>query len=317
MTDIIVDWGSTNFRAFLVEKGQVIDRHVSGGKGVLQLHSQRGSMGRPAFYSGILHGCLNPWLSKNASLDIFMCGAIGSQEGWVDTGYSEAPADLQKLAQNLRFLTPEEAGEITGRNISILPGLAIDRQGRHDMMRSEEIKSLGALFHLGLEDGVLCIPGTHCKWVIVRNGKIAEFHSALTGEIYSTMQTVGSLAPLFPAEGAEFSYDAFEQGLALADEGHDLLVDIWQVRSRRIRTHYPPQHLKSFLSGILIGHELRETGNFIKTGERIILLSDPGSRRDYYERAIVNAGWTISHIVESEQTVCTGMLRLIEAYRQL
>lgn len=316
MTDIIVDWGSTNFRAFLVTEGRIADRRVGDGHGVLQLHAQKTSAECHGFYSDILRQHLGQWLAQNPFATVFMCGAIGSREGWIDTGYNEAPAELNALARSLRFLTPEESGNIAGTKICILPGLGISRGGRQDMMRSEEIKSLGALFHLGLENGIFCIPGTHCKWVVIRNGKIVDFCSVLTGEVYNTMQVAGSLATLFPKHAVEQSNAAFDQGLSLAAEGQDLLADLWQVRSQKIRADYPEEHLHSYLSGILIGHEIRQAQCFLRNPEDVILLSDPGPRQDYYRRAIEKLGWRVASVIESETAVCTGMMRLIEAYRQ-
>jgi 2-dehydro-3-deoxygalactonokinase len=168
---------------------------------------------------------------------------------------------------------------------------------------------------LGLSDGVFCIPGTHCKWVRISGGEIVAFRSVLTGEFYQTLQKAGSLAPLFPAEVFPFDREAFHHGLRLAAEGQDLLNDVWQVRSHRIRGDYPAAHLQSLLSGILIGHEMRAVHDFVSADESVILLSDPGERRDCYQQAISYAGWTIHHIVEGEEAVCAGMLALIAAYR--
>lgn len=318
MRDIIVDWGSTNFRAFLVDGAQVLDRCGAAGKGVLQLPTPRDQQDRIALFSGILKDALAPWLAaQNGLPEIFMCGAIGSQEGWVNTGYNEAPMTLLSMAQSLRPLSAEACGAMgDNARIHILPGLAIYQKGRHDMMRSEEIKSLGALAGLGLNDGVLCIPGTHCKWVKITGGEIVAFRSVLTGEFYNTLQKTGALAPLFPAAPSPFNLEAFQQGLHFADEGQDLLHDVWQVRSHKIRGAYPAGNLQSLLSGILIGHEMRAVRDFVADGTPVILLSDGGERRDCYHHAITHAGWAISHSVASEEAVCTGMMRLIAAYKQ-
>lgn len=318
MAEIIVDWGSTNFRAFLISDGLIADRRVANGQGVLQLHSELlGSTDRHEFYSAILKTHLGDWLIQNAASTVFMCGAIGSREGWVNTGYIEAPANLEKLTQNLRFLTPAESGSLGGANLCILPGLAISQNnGRHDMMRSEEIKSLGALYHLNLDDGIFCIPGTHCKWVTIRNREVIDFHSVMTGEIYNIMQNSGSLAPLFSEEPTDSDIESFDRGLALASENQDLLADIWQVRSHKLWGGNSPLHLQSYFSGILIGHELRQAKSLIKSPQSVILLSDPGIRQDFYKRAIENAGWGISHIVENEAAACTGMRQLIDLYKR-
>jgi 2-dehydro-3-deoxygalactonokinase len=318
MTEIIVDWGSTNFRAFLVRDGKVLDRRVGGGEGVLQLQTQLArAPDRGVFFSAMLRNVLGRWLIDEPAAPIFMCGAIGSREGWIDTGYVEAPAGIDALAAGLRLLSASERGELETARVGIVPGLATAAaSGRRDIMRSEEVKSLGALTHLGLEDGVLCVPGTHCKWVVMRNGAITDFRSVMTGEIYNLLQIAGALAPLMAGEAAALDLPSFDQGLALAAEGEDLLADLWQVRGQKIRSPQPPAHLKSYLSGIMIGHESRHAETFVDRKKEIILLSDPGSRLESYRRALEVSGWKIGAVVESEAAVCTGMGRIIELCRR-
>ncbi|MDB5490693.1 MAG: 2-dehydro-3-deoxygalactonokinase [Micavibrio sp.] len=323
MSEIIVDWGSTNFRAFLVTDGKIIDRRTAPGHGVLQLYAAAFSDARllnneayrTKFYADILRAQTGPWLQRHEIFTIFMCGAIGSREGWLNTGYCDAPAGLSSLAKSIRYLDAHENGGFLEARIGILPGLATRRHGRYDIMRSEEIKSLGALTHFGLRDGVFCIPGTHCKWVTVKEGRIVDFYSVMTGELYNILQINGSLAPLLTGQQQE-DEQSFIQGLALSAEGHDLLSDLWQVRSQKIRAEYPPQHLQSYLSGILIGHELRQAKSVIKDPQNLILLSDFGNRQKCYRRAIESAGWTVTNEIESETAVCEGMLGLISLCRQ-
>lgn len=315
MNDIIVDWGSTNFRAFLVKGDNVIDKRSVAGNGVLQLYQSMTDKSlfhdpsfRSRYYSDILKAGISDWLGDVRA--IYMCGAIGSREGWLDTGYTEAPANIKKLADNIRFLNPDESHFPAELRIGILPGLATAEKGRFDMMRSEEVKSFGALSVCGLKDGIFCIPGTHCKWVVIRNEVITGFHSILTGEIYNTLQMNGSLAPLLSGEDEAGDEASFDRGLALAGEGYDLLSDIWQLRAQAIRAKEPPEHLRSYLSGILIGHEIRQAFTVISNLENVVLLSDLGPRQKFYKRALEKSGLIVTHSVESEAAVCEGMLSL-------
>jgi 2-dehydro-3-deoxygalactonokinase len=316
MNEIFIDWGSTNLRAFLMKEGSVSDRRTIAGRGVLQLQSQSQSQlskspDRAAFFSKILGDLINGWPDSGP---VYMCGAIGSREGWVDTGYVEAPAGIPQLAQALRFLKTGEHGTLQASRVGIVPGLAIaSAGGRYDVMRSEEVKSLGALLHLGVSDGVLCIPGTHCKWVRINEGSIIDFVSVMTGEIYNLVQTAGALAPLVAGEKDALDIAEFERGLQLEGQGDDLLADLWQVRSMKIRAQ--PAHLKSLLSGILIGHELRQAARFARPDEDVVLLSDPGTRLESYRYALSRAGWRVETVIDSETAVCTGLRALTHSSR--
>lgn len=306
---IFVDWGSTNFRAFLMDGAQISQSCEAGGYGVLA-NTMPQSTDRIRQYASFLYGQIGPWINAHPAARIIMCGAIGSREGWLNTGYIEAPAGFQKMGESLYALSEAERDIFTENPVYILPGLAVQYpDGRHDVMRSEEIKCLGALDHLGLKDGLLCIPGTHCKWVLAQDKKITAFHSIMTGEIYGLLSSAGSLGALFqtPAEYENADFQSFEKGLRLAQEGNDLLSDIWQVRAQTLRSTTPPSNLKNYFSGVLIGHEILQMQKTYAGTTDIILLSDNGPRKDLYRHALHYFGFQITAEVESEMAVCTGL----------
>ncbi len=306
---IFVDWGSTNFRAFLMNEGRIAESCQAGGYGVLTSTLSQ-TTDRVRQYASFLYGQIGPWISAHPTAKIIMCGAIGSREGWLNTGYIEAPADFQKLGESLRLLTESERDVFTDNPLYILPGLAVAYpNGRHDVMRSEEIKSLGALNHLGMDDALLCIPGTHCKWVGVRGKHVTDFHSIMTGEIYGILSSAGSLGPIFQTSPEHDVVDiaSFERGLNLAQEGNDLLSDIWQVRAQTLRSQNPPHYLKNYFSGILIGHEILQMQKTYAGNTDIVLLSDSGPRKDLYHYALRYFEFKILAEVESETAVCTGL----------
>ena len=37
-------------------------------------------------------------------------------------------------------------------------------------------------------DGLICLPGTHSKWVEVRNARIERFSTHMTGEVYAVLK---------------------------------------------------------------------------------------------------------------------------------
>ncbi len=310
--DIFIDWGSTNFHAFLVQDGKVVDRREVAGHGVLKSFVQAPFSSRNYDYSVFLNEAVNAWLTRYPDAPVLMCGAVGSREGWVETKYVEAPAGFGEIVAGLYRLTAEQKGCLGDRSIAVTSGLALEhRDGRHDVMRSEEVKGLGATTHFGRDNALLCIPGTHCKWLKVEGGKIVDFHTVMTGDLYGVLSEHGSLAPLFrngpPLRDVGQHFGSFDQGLELADNGRDLLVDIWQVRSRELHAGEPPHSLQSFLSGILIGHELRQIRQFHPAAREILLVSDPGSRQVFYRRACERFGLSISAEIDSETAVCVGL----------
>lgn len=79
--DIFVDWGSTNFHAFLVRNGEVMDRREVAGQGILTTFAQTRLAQRGDSYSLFLKEALGPWLEAHPDAAILMCGAVGSREG--------------------------------------------------------------------------------------------------------------------------------------------------------------------------------------------------------------------------------------------
>ncbi len=304
---ICVDWGSTNFRAFLIEgAGAVVERRARGEMGVMKSFA-----GKSQGFDRFLAGEIDDWLARYPGAPILLCGAIGNREGWVETEYAEAPADLPALAQQIRWLSGEESGVLSPRRIGISPGLSLCREGgRCDMMRSEEVKSLGALLHLGRRGALICIPGTHCKWVRVEDSRIVDFDTVISGELYAQLAAGGSFAPLLRDNAAVADRDraeSFAAGLALAREGGSLFMDLWQVRSRTMVSSMPPACPQSFLSGILIGHEMRQARALYPGSREIVLLCESGPRQDSYRGALVEYGWTDIAAVGSEIAVCAGL----------
>lgn len=310
--DIFIDWGSTNFHAFLVQDATVLERREVAGHGVLTSFMQGDHASRHDDYSAFLREAVHDWLERYPDAPVLMCGAVGSREGWVQTTYVEAPAGFAEIAAGVYQLTAAERGCLGGRSIAVTSGLALEHDdGRHDVMRSEEVKGLGAVTHAGLDSALLCIPGTHCKWLKVEGGTIVDFHTVMTGDIYSVLSGHGSLAPLFatgPEEkDAGQDCDSFDQGVALAGSGWDLLVDLWQVRSRALHAAAPPRDPQAFLSGVLIGHELRQVRQFHPDAREVLLVSDPGSRQAFYRRACERSGLAIGAAIDSETAVCVGL----------
>ena len=178
-------------------------------------------------------------------------------------------------------------------------------------MRSEEIKSLGAAALAGQKNALLCVPGTHCKWVDVAAGTVTGFQTIMTGEIYGLLNDAGSLSVLFGPDDQN-DYRSFDSGFDLVAQGYDLLADLFQLRSQMLRGRgsVSPQ---SFLSGILIGHELRQARLSYGAAKNIILLSDPGPKQSFYQHALERSGWIVDAVVGSEQAVCKGLSLLQNA----
>lgn len=306
--DIFIDWGSSNFRAFLSDNGKIVARKQSAGGGTLKNFAGVTPETRARDYSAFFMEQIGDWLAAHKS-PVYICGAAGGREGWVETKYSEAPAGIDDVRHNLHKVGPQHIGAAQGHDVYIASGCCIAfPDGRHDVMRSEEVKSLGAALHLGLSDVLLCIPGTHNKWVQIKGGRITHFETAMSGEIYGLMGDRGALAAVFKAAPeAETDFASFDRGMTMAEKGFDLLTDLWQVRAQKLRDASPPADLKAYFSGILLGHELRQMDKFFSGKPPVVLLADEGPKRHYYRHAFARLKWPIQAEVDSETAVIKGL----------
>jgi len=248
---IAVDWGTTSLRGALLDRSGAVLQERSAPLGVLQVP--------PGGFEATFNDLFGDWMRPPGQVAL-MAGMVGSQQGWMQAPYCACPADAQDIARALTWLRP-------GR-IAIVPGLRCEHPGLAgssdlaqipDVMRGEETQILGALATTAVQDATLVLPGTHSKWVTVRQGRIESFATYLTGEMYHLLRTQSILARTLPSAGEAVPPDdeAVERGVAGALQGRGLLHTAFSVRTLSLFEQLPPQRLPDYLSGLVIGEELR------------------------------------------------------------
>lgn len=259
-----VDWGTSNFRAFLIDsEGRVLDRR-SGPHGILTVSD--------GMFGQVLAARVGEWLSEGR-VPILMSGMIGSRQGWVEAPYCKLPASLGDLAAALAE-APFEAADVR-----IVPGLELHDQGRRDVMRGEETQVFGLLARLGADGGRFLLPGTHSKWVTAEGGRITDFATYMTGEIFAAAREHTILGRLMQ-DGAP-SGGGFLRGVTVGAEAGGpgaLLNRLFGVRTAGLFGDIPPADLADYLSGILIGAEIADQRAQASGAVHIIASDDLGER---------------------------------------
>lgn len=238
---IIIDWGTTSFRAWLVGTDGSVRGELADGKGMRDLKREE--------FAGYCATRLAPWRHGGEPPPIYMAGMVGAPQGWRTAPQLPLPVTLDALAAQVMPL-PDMPGA------SIIPG--VRRQGgadAGDVMRGEEVQIFGALADAGLTDAILCLPGTHSKWARVEGHAITGFTTSMTGEVYDVMLEHSVLG--LPAErGAPFAADAFASGLEQSSAPGGLLHHLFTTRARGLYGGLAPEAVESYLSGLLIGAEI-------------------------------------------------------------
>jgi 2-dehydro-3-deoxygalactonokinase len=139
--------------------------------------------------------------------------------------------------------------------VKLVPGLsATDEAGVAEVMRGEETQVFGVLEAMG-GGGLACLPGTHSKWVRVEDGRIVGFTTHMTGEAFGALRghtILGRMMREGPTDGAPF-----DAGVRRAGEPGGLLHHIFGARSQVLAGELAETDAAAYLSGILIGHEVR------------------------------------------------------------
>jgi len=240
-----IDWGSTSLRGYLIAAdGAVLEEHAAG-KGASTLH------GHAAFVTA-LADVAGAWQQQYPALPLLACGMVGSQHGWLDVPYVRSPAGSADLAAGLR--QPDDTA------LRIVPGVLCDDGALPpDVMRGEETQVVGALaHHAELADSCVVLPGTHSKWTHVAQGRIVRFATHMTGELYAVLRQHSVLGRLMTPEVTPDTA-AFLRGVTAARDVGELGLphQLFAVRSLGVTAQLPHAALAEYLSGLLIGHELR------------------------------------------------------------
>lgn len=284
---IVVDWGTSNFRAWLtdVETVSVIDT-IPEGLGMAALKSSD----FPVYFAERLE----PWRKGNTETQVYMAGMVGAAEGWQKAPQLPVPLTLADLTNQV---VPVEGVE----GAWIIPGARVDGKDA-DIMRGEEVQIFGALALSRLEDAVLCMPGTHSKWAQARRGALTGFTTSMTGEMHALLMDhalVGRLAE----DNAGFDEEIFEQGIAQAENERGLLHHIFTARSRVLYDDLPPTAVSTYISGILIGSEIAAmTGKYPAYKDEILLVCSE-ALQEPYACALRRAGYRFEWIDSTTATL--------------
>lgn len=254
---IVIDWGTSNFRAYRFDaRGLSDERRAEAG--ILRVAG--------GDFEGALRAAIGDWLAPGT--EIFLSGMITSRNGWVETPYTFAPAALADLKANVVEKTLSD-----GVRLRFLPGVA-QRAPRPDVMRGEEIQAFGAIDDA--ESATVVLPGTHSKWVAIEKGRIAGFCSMMTGEMFAVLQNHSILGRLIDANRQEDRPEAFARGvrLALSDAPGGFLNHIFTSRSSVLLGAIETADIPDYLSGVIIGHEVRDGLRLAPENQAVTLIGD-------------------------------------------
>jgi 2-dehydro-3-deoxygalactonokinase len=266
-----VDWGTSSFRLWLIgDDGGVLGERRSG-EGMTTAAS--------AGFAEVLQSHLSA-LSAPNDIPVIVCGMAGARQGWVEAGYIDTPTSLAAILTGAVSVPGQE------RDVRILPGLAQRSEQAPDVIRGEETQLLGAIAADATGEQIVCMPGTHSKWVRVADGSVTGFSTFMTGELFdvitkhSILSHAVSGADAMPADG-----DAFDTAVKAAFARPALLTNlIFGARAGQLLHGLTAAGAQARISGTLIGAEI--AGALSGTGKNAaITLVASGRLQTLYETA--------------------------------
>lgn len=256
---IAIDWGTSSLRgARLSVTGQVLESREFA-RGILTVP--------PGQFEAVFNELFGDWMAAPHALCL-ISGMAGSRQGWQEAPYCPCPAGFAELGQHLLWLQADR--------IALVPGLSCmnpDTLNTPDVMRGEEVQIFGALQLAERNTATLVLPGTHSKWVQVEHGRVTRFSTFMTGEVYALLSQHSILGKTLDLNGT-FDETAFLQGVDQSQQAGSVLNKVFAVRTLGLFERLSAAVLPSYLSGLLIGEELRHQNVPPAQGPVILIGSD-------------------------------------------
>lgn len=287
---VAVDWGTSSFRGWLMAANGDALAETRGPEGMLHCATTG--------FAPVLSDHLVK-LGAVPNLPVLICGMAGAKQGWIEAPYLRTPTRLDALhAGAQRVSTPGD--------VRILPGIAQADATAPDVMRGEETQLLGVT-EAGFT-GLVCIPGTHSKWIRIESGSVAAFTTYMTGELFSLIGQHSILKHAIDNDaGSPAANDAFRDGLQRALNAPSALpASLFSLRAAQLLGFEKQADGAARLSGLLIGAEIADAGS--RYGKHPVRLIGAGPLKDLYAAALATAGFETT-IVDAERASQQGLTK--------
>jgi 2-dehydro-3-deoxygalactonokinase len=265
-------------------------------------------------------------------LPLVISGMASANIGMLELPYKELP--FRADGRDLHTLVLE-ATEDFNHEVILISGGKTDR----DVMRGEETQLAGCIPAKAgnpARDGVpatddlsatdeggrlFIFPGTHSKHIFVKGQTTLSFRTFMTGEFFSLLSRnsilSGSiLANTNPLEDAMLK--SFEDGVSEAMHTN-LLNSAFFVRTNSLFDKYTKQENYYYLSGLLIGTELKNLSDPAIAGPAnppipVTIVGDR-HQQQYYLAALRKLGIPGVQFQDAAQAVVNGHCRIYEQYK--
>ncbi len=260
---VAIDWGTSSLRGALLDAGGKVLEERSDARGILTVPEG----GFPAVFETLF----GDWMRLEGTRCL-ISGMAGSKQGWVEAPYCACPAGRVEVGRKII-----DIDAIPGARIAIVPGLSDEHAGVPDVMRGEEVQIFGAMELTGLSEGVFVLPGTHNKWATVKGPRRGLPHLHDGRVLCAAEPALDPGAHARRLGAARRSLVPRRRDAAPRTDTACCTTPSARARSR-CSSACRREELASYLSGLLIGEELR-TQSLQAAGEVILIGSSALTQR--------------------------------------
>jgi 2-dehydro-3-deoxygalactonokinase len=259
------DWGSSVFRLKLVETGSLKTlAEVQNNQGISSTNLQWqqdapihiGGQSRFLFYTSVIASAVTMLEKKqNDSLSgvpVILSGMASSTLGMIQLPYKQLP--FKTDGSDLKVERVEASNDFD-HDVFVISGVCSDT----DIMRGEETQIVGAFDPANKHEGLFILPGTHSKHILVKDNVVHGFRTYMTGELFALLSSNSTLTQGLVDTGEidDGDKESFIQGVK-DSVNSNLLNGLFRVRTRFILDQLPASHNRNYLSGLLIGTEVKD-----------------------------------------------------------
>ena len=295
---VAIDWGSSNLRAFHIVDDVLQDTYAEE-RGVKKIDS-------PSQYLTIIQSILQTFSITDKNTPIILSGMVGSTAGWVNTGYLSCPVKVGDLGKSMEVNMELENPIYLCKGIS----LCDESKAEYDVMRGEEIQVLGALSQKPYD--VIILPGTHSKWCHIKysqeHSELTTFSTYMTGELHEVLSTQTLLCS--PSCEPIFSKESFLSGVDKSLSSPSIIQALFSARARSVLGYIEEPFASSYISGLLIGHEVYTELKKLSAQTQCALIASE-KLRDLYKLAAEHLQLVPINYLDAEEISIAGYRSLL------
>lgn len=328
------DWGTSSFRLHLVhrESGRTLERVEDSG-GIRTVGSDvisASAAEKRRKFTVYLKSKITE-LEQRTSRDlegvpVVLSGMVTSSIGWRELDYSPLPVDLRRPELKMDMMAADREFE---HPVLLISGI----RSEDDVMRGEEMELIGlhdlqsrqASSTRRSADGtsdrptLYLLPGTHSKHLLVVRDVLTRFRTYLTGELFNLIASESLIRhsitpPANPA--ADSPAPPFTEGVQAALD-YNLLNRLFGLRARDLLNKTSGQDNFEYLSGLMIGTELRDLQQLIADDIPDVILAGNPQLQSRYAAALEVSGIPCTLSTPSDYPVVAGHCLVLNRFNTL